>query len=92
MAPGGKAVLFTGSGATVAYDDANLVVQALPTGARTVVQRGGYHGRYLPSGRGSPKRAGREGGHLIYMHAGAVFAVPFDLDRLAVTGPPAPRV
>ncbi|MDO8679764.1 MAG: protein kinase [Acidobacteriota bacterium] len=78
--PGGKAVLFTSSGATVAYDDANLVVQALPTGARTVVQRGGYHGRYLPSG------------HLVYLHAGTLVAAPFDLERLAVTGPPVPAL
>ncbi|MDO8795193.1 MAG: protein kinase [Vicinamibacterales bacterium] len=88
--PGGTAVLFTSGGAGIAYDDANLVVQSLSTGARTVVQRGGYHGRYLPSGRGSPERAGREGGHLVYLHAGTLFAVPFDLDRLAVTGPPVP--
>jgi serine/threonine-protein kinase len=91
--PGGKAVLFTsGDAAGRGYDDATLVVQALPTGARTVVQRGGYHGRYLPSGLGSPERAGREGGHLVYMHAGTLFAAPFDLDRLAVTGPPVPAL
>ena len=74
--PGGKAVLFTSSGDQAAFNDANLVVQALPTGARTVVQRGGYHGRYLPSG------------HLVYLHDGTLFAAPFDLERLAVTGPP----
>ncbi len=88
--PGGKAVLFSGGGvAAGAWDDASLVVQALPTGARTLVQRGGYHGRYLPSGLGSPERAGREGGHLVYLHDGTLFAAPFDLDRLAVTGPAA---
>ena len=63
-----------------ACNDANLVVQALPTGARTVVQRGGYHGRYLPSG------------HLVYLHDGTLFAVPFDLDRLEVTGQPVPAL
>ena len=56
------------------------MVQALPTGTRTVVQRGGYHGRYLPSG------------HLVYLHDGTLFAAPFDLDRLAVTGPPVPAL
>ena len=88
--PGGMAVLFTGSRSGGAWEDANLVVQALPTGTRTVVQRGGYHGRYLPSGLGSPKRAEREGGHLVYLHDGTLFAAPFDLDRLEVTGQPVP--
>src|SRR2546425_1178203 len=76
--PGGKAVLFTGSRAIRAYDDAYLVVQPLPTGARTIVQREAYHGRYLPSG------------HLVYIHDGTLFGAPFDLDRLAVTGPSVP--
>jgi serine/threonine-protein kinase len=80
--PGGKAVLFTGSPITGVYEDANLVVQTLATGARTVVLRGGYHGRYVASGS--------EGGHLVYMHDGTLFAVPFDLERLAVTGQAVP--
>jgi len=75
--PGGKAVLFTG-GTAGAFEDANIVVQPLPTGVRKIVQRGGYHGRYLPSG------------HLVYIHAGTLFAAPFDLDRLEVTGQPVP--
>jgi serine/threonine protein kinase len=82
--PGGKAVLFTSGGAGISYDDASLVVQPLPTGPHTVIQRGAYHGRYLPSGR--------QGGHLLYMQAGAVFAAPFDLDRLSVTGSPVPAI
>ena len=77
--PGGKAVLFTG-GTAGAYEDANIVVQPLPSGARKVVQRGGYHGRYLPSG------------HLVYLHDGTLFAAPFDLDRLEVTGQPVPAL
>jgi serine/threonine-protein kinase len=77
--PGGKAVLFT-SGATTAFNDANLVVQLLSTGTRTVVQRGAYHGRYLASG------------HLVYLHDATLFAAPFDLDRLALAGPPVPAL
>ena len=72
--PGGKAVLYTASTIAGGFNDANLVVQSLPGGARKVVQRGGYHGRYLLSG------------HLVYIHDGTLFAVPFDLDRLEVTG------
>ena len=39
--PGGKAVLYTGSNSLGGWEDANLVVQPLPTGVRKVVQRGG---------------------------------------------------
>ena len=90
MLPGGKAVLYSGSGNSGGFEDANIVVQPLPAGARKIVQRGGYYGRYLPSGLGSPKRAEREGGHLVFMHEGTLFAAPFDLDRLETTSPPVP--
>ena len=77
--PGGKAVLYAAAtSGTTAWEDANLVVQPLPTGARKIVQRGGYYGRYLPSG------------HLVYLHDGTLFAAPFDLDRLEVTGQSVP--
>jgi Tol biopolymer transport system component len=72
--PGARAVLYTESNGS--YNDANLVVQRLPDGARTIIQRGGYHGRYLTSG------------HLAYVHDGTLFAAPFDLDRMEVTGTP----
>ena len=74
--PGGKAVLYTGNTGVGGYEDANLVVQPLPTGARKIVQRGGYYGRYLPSG------------HLVYIHDGTLFAAPFDVTRLEMTGQP----
>ena len=77
--PGGRAVLFTASSGDVSgYNDANLVVQQLPNGAREVVQKGGFHGRYLSSG------------HLVFVHDGTLFAAPFDLAQLRVTGPPVP--
>ncbi len=78
--PGGEAVLFTAYRMAKSVDDANLVVQRIPGGTRKIVQRSAFHGRYLPSG------------HLIYMHQGTLFAVPFDLDRLETTGPPVPAV
>jgi Tol biopolymer transport system component len=74
--PGGKAVLYTGNTDVGGYEDANLVVQPLPTGARKIVHRGGYHGRYLPSG------------HLVYIHDGILFAASFDVTRLEMTGQP----
>jgi serine/threonine-protein kinase len=76
--PGGKAVIYTAAKSTSIYEDANLVVQTLPTGARKVVQRGGYYGRYVSSG------------HLVYIHEGTLFAAPFDLTRLEVTGQAVP--
>jgi serine/threonine-protein kinase len=80
MLPGGNAVLFTSSRTTGAFDDADLVVQTLPTGVRKVVQRGAYHGRYVSSG------------HLVYVHGGTLFAAPFDLGRLEMTATPVPAL
>ena len=74
--PGGKGVLYTGSGAPGAYNDANIMVQPPSGGTPKVVYRGGYYGRYLPSG------------HLVYIHDGTLFAAPFDLERLEMVGEP----
>ena len=76
--PGGKAVLFTSSTDVDNYEDAEIVVYSMASGQRKTVQRGGFYARYLPSG------------HVVYMHEGTLFAVPFDLQRLEVTGQPAP--
>jgi serine/threonine-protein kinase len=76
MLPGGNALLYTGLTRRMNLDDATLVVQPLPAGERKIVQRGGSYGRYLASG------------HVVYLHDAKIFAVPFDLDRLEVTGPP----
>jgi serine/threonine protein kinase/Tol biopolymer transport system component len=76
--PGSKAVLFTSGTHGTYYEDADIVVYSEASGQRKTVQRGGFHARYLPSG------------HLVYMHEGTLFAVPFNLKRLEVTGQPAP--
>ncbi|SPF39810.1 Serine/threonine protein kinase [Candidatus Sulfopaludibacter sp. SbA4] len=75
--PGGEAVLVTG-GTVGNFDDANIAVVSLRTGDPKIVARGGYFGRYLPSG------------HLIYIHQGTLFAVPFDARRFETHGTPAP--
>jgi len=49
----------------------------LETGHMTTLVRGATFARYLPTG------------HLVYGRSGALFAVPFDLDRLEVSGPEA---
>ncbi|MDQ5871140.1 MAG: protein kinase [Acidobacteriota bacterium] len=77
--PGGKAVLFTiGYSDIESYDDARIAVQSLETGERKILVEGGTLGRYSPSG------------HLLYVRAGNLLAVPFDLAKLAVTGSPVP--
>ena len=52
--------------------------------------RGGSHGHYVASGLGSPKRAEREGGHLVYVAAGTLRAIPFDPTRLETHGTAVP--
>jgi Tol biopolymer transport system component len=78
MLPGGKAVLFTSHTNPTGWDDATIVVQAVPAGRRTIVQRGGYYARYVPTG------------HILYLHERTLFAVPFDRDRLEVAGQAVP--
>jgi serine/threonine-protein kinase len=77
---GGKAVLFTESENVYNFYGANIMVQSLRTGERKIVQQGGLFGRYLP------------GGYLMYVHSGTLFATPFDVDRLQMTGTPVPAV
>jgi len=79
--PGSKAVLFTSStsaGVGASFDDAEVVAYSMTSGQRKTVQRGGFYGRYLP------------GGFVVYVHEGTLFAVPFDVRRLEVTGQPSP--
>ena len=78
MLRGGSAVLFTGNKGPDGFAEANVVVQSLPNGPRKVLVPGAYFGRYLQSG------------HLLYVHDATLFAAPFDLDRLEMTGPAAP--
>ena len=76
--PGSKAVLFTSNTSRTNLEDAEIDIYSMASGQRKTVQHGGFHARYLSSG------------HLVYMHDGTLFAVPFDLKRLEVTGQPAP--
>ncbi len=78
--PGGQAVLYSERYTSAIFDSANLVVSDLAGGPPKVVVKGGYYGRYLPSG------------HLIYMQQGTLFAVPFDLTRLETAGRAVPAL
>ncbi len=72
--PGGETLLYTSHDRLATYEDASIVAHSLRDGTRKVVHRGGFYGRYLPSG------------HLAYIHEGTLFAAPFDLDRFEVRG------
>jgi tRNA A-37 threonylcarbamoyl transferase component Bud32 len=77
--PGGKFLLFTiqvSSG--FSFDDAWIAVLSLETGKWHTVIKGGSYARYVSSG------------HIVYAHAGALMAMPFDLKRLEVAGSPMP--
>ena len=72
--PGGKAILYTVKSTHLqSFDDAQIVVRSLETGEQHAVAQG-HSARYLPTG------------HLVFARAGALYAMPFDIARLSVTG------
>ena len=80
--PGGKAVLFTAHTATAGFDGASIEVITFADHLAKTLVRGGTFGRYLPTSKGA--------GHLIYVNGGRLFAIPFDLEALAVRGTSVP--
>ncbi|HEY6945407.1 MAG TPA: protein kinase [Candidatus Acidoferrum sp.] len=77
--PGNNNVLFTIQTTTQGtYDDARIALLSLETGKWRTPFEGGSYARYVPSG------------HIVYAHAGALMAVPFNLSSLQVKGSPAP--
>ena len=81
--PGGDWVLFsllpTADG-TAQQEEFEIVVESPSSGERRVVRVGGSDARYVPTG------------HLVYGYGGVVYAAPFAVDRLEVTGGPVPVV
>jgi serine/threonine-protein kinase len=78
--PDGDFVLFTTGPPANDDSTAEIVVQSLSTGERTVLVPGGTDARYLPTG------------HLIYAIENGLFAVVFDRDTLTVFGGAVPLV
>ena len=84
--PGGDTVLFTVTtpavGASTAQpptgDGAQIVAQSLKAGTRKVLIENGSSGWYVRTG------------HLVFARGGVLFAVPFDVRRVEVTGQPVP--
>lgn len=77
LLPDGEHLLFTLSSGNALnrWDSADIVVQSLRTGKRTVLLSGGGDARILASN------------HLVYMVGGTLFAVRFDPGTLTVSGP-----
>jgi len=82
MLPDGVTVLFTvaKSSGSNRWDEADIVTQRINGGGRQTLIRGGSDARYLPSG------------HIVYAVGGTVFAVPFDVRRTRIVGPPIPVI
>src|SRR5262249_4210852 len=83
LLPGGDALLFTlstASGGADSWDTAKIVIQSLKSGERNTLVPAGSDGRYVPTG------------DIIYTLGSALFALPFDLTTLGVTGVPVPIV
>ncbi len=76
--PDGRTLLYSIANNFVGLDDAQIIVRNLETGEQRVVVEGGVDARYVPTG------------HLVYASGRDLHAVPFDLDRLEVTGGPVP--
>ena len=74
--PDGRGVLFTVTRPQGGLDVARVAVLNLATGAWRTVLEGGHAARYV------------ESGHLVYAAAGALWAIPFNLDRLETDGAP----
>jgi serine/threonine-protein kinase len=80
LLPGGQAILFTIRTAGPSPDAGRVAALDLKTDAYRVIVNSGVAARYVPTG------------HLVYRRGAAIFAAPFDLKRLAVTGAEAPVV
>jgi Tol biopolymer transport system component/predicted Ser/Thr protein kinase len=81
--PGDRAVLVAvrpGAGGAGNARDGSIAVLSLATGeAKTLIQ-GGYRPRYAPTG------------HILFVRAGDLWAVPFDAATLQKTGPEVPVI
>ena len=75
--PGGRAALFI---VRTGYPESQnkIAVVSLDTGEYRTILTGGAYPRYVPRG------------YLVYCRLGTLYAVPFDLGRLEVTGDPRP--
>ena len=80
LLPDGKTLLFTlrrGSDQN-SWDTAEIVAHSLESGSRKIIKQGAGNGRYLTTG------------HVVYSQGGVLFAQPFDVTRLELSGTASP--
>ena len=76
LLPGDKTLLFT-----IAHtkgsplDDASIAIQEIGKKPHKILIKGGGFGRYVPTG------------HIVYARQNNLYAVPFDIKQLKITGP-----
>ncbi len=85
MLPDGDTVLFTlakraNGRLALDWDKAKIVAQSLRTARRTTLIEGGSGARHVSSG------------HIVYAIAGVLYALPFDVGSLRVTGGQVPVI
>ncbi len=76
--PDGESLLFTVREADGFSIDGSIALLSLNTGAFRTLIAGAYNAKYSPTG------------HIIYARADTLWAVPFDVDTLEITGPESP--
>jgi Tol biopolymer transport system component len=77
--PGGKALIFTVRNMEQpSFDDADIAAVKLGSGERKILVKGGTDPHYVSSG------------HLVFMRAGVLLAVPFDAEKLETEGAAVP--
>ncbi len=77
LLPDGKSVLYTIKFNNItSFEEAAIAVSDTKSGAKKTLIRGGSYARYVPTG------------HIVYVKGSYLYAVPFDLEKLEVTGPP----
>jgi serine/threonine-protein kinase len=75
LLPAGQGMLFT---VPVVQNESRIAVYSSSSGERHDLTSAGTSPRYTPSG------------HLVYVRAGTLFATPFDLSTMSITGDPVP--
>jgi serine/threonine-protein kinase len=78
--PGAKALIYSTTDTLGNFSQGSIVAWQLPNGPRKVLIKEGFFARYVPSG------------HILFYRDKTVFAAPFDVERLEVTGAAVPVI
>jgi serine/threonine protein kinase/dipeptidyl aminopeptidase/acylaminoacyl peptidase len=77
LLPDGKSILYTIKFNNItSFEEAAIAVLDTKTGEKKTLIRGGSYARYVPTG------------HIVYVKGSDIYAVPFDLQKLEVSGQP----